>query len=192
MRDIKLLSLSTAHLSEATVSFLATTDCMGWPALGGPYRDVGWVFHVDQDAGGLIDQPAFQDLYDAFRFAADRGYSIVLFYDIEETIDDLPVYRDLETEYDVLYEGSPEWRSARGRASPPSSGSNILGQAERLLVRMKGKVETAHDDILANQTKLDRKALNAELDRLKTQVESLRVQLIGFQTMLAYVGEQAT
>jgi hypothetical protein len=191
MRDIKLLSLSTAHLSEATASFLATTDCMGWPALGGPYRDVGWIFHVDEDAGGLIDQPAFQDLYDAFRFAAHRGYGVVLFYDIEETIDDLPVYRDLEAEYDVLYEGSPEWRSARGRALGGSPSSSILVRAEGQLPQMNEKLVTSHNNILAHLTRPDEKALKTELDHLVEQVDEFHLRLISFQTMLAYIGEKA-
>lgn len=50
MNSCKILVLSTAHLTDATNAFLASTDCMDWPMLGGPYGDVGWMFHVDEDA----------------------------------------------------------------------------------------------------------------------------------------------
>jgi len=191
MRDIKLLSLSTAHLTEATVSFLAVTDCMDWPTLGGPYRDVGWIFHVDEDAGHLTSA-AFQDLYAAFRFAANRGYNVVLFYDIETPTDELPVYRDLDTEYDVLYEGSPEWQAARRRTLGRSTGSNALAHAESLLIQMKEQVATAHNDVLALLNKTDEKVLKTELDRLEELVNAFEIQMSGFRTMLAYFGECVT
>jgi hypothetical protein len=192
MREINFLSLSTAHLSEATVSFLAVTDCMDWPALGGPYRDVGWVFHVDGDAGGANDQSPFQDLYAAFRFAAARGYDIVLFYDIEAPIDELPVYRDLETEYDVLYEGSREWQAAQQKALARSSGSNALTHAETLLTQMSALASEAHFDIMALSRNTDRTGSEAELHRLEQLVDALDIQMSGFRTMLAYFSECVT
>ncbi|WP_426122882.1 hypothetical protein [Pararhizobium sp. PWRC1-1] len=192
MRDIKLLSLSTAHLSEATASFLAVTDCMDWPALGGPYRDVGWVFHVDTGVAGLTDQPAFQDLYDAFRFAAERGYSVILFYDIEDAIDGLPVYRDLDTEYDVLYEGSLEWQAARQRSLGCRSPPKAVADAEDAFASITKLLATVHNNLFANLIKADEGEPKLDLQHLEERIETFRAQLNGFQTVLAYLGQHDT
>lgn len=103
--DWKVLMLSTAHLTVETAAYLKATDCLDWPTLGGPYGGFGWLFHVDKDAASEEESGVFEDLYGVFRFAAARNYATVLFYDITEPIDELPVYRDFEDECDVLWYG---------------------------------------------------------------------------------------
>jgi hypothetical protein len=75
---------------------------MDWPILGGPYGDVGWMFHVDEDAAHDYESPVFQDLYAVLRYAIKRGLFIVLFYDIADLAPGLPVFRDPASE-----EGNP-------------------------------------------------------------------------------------
>lgn len=98
MNTSQILIISTAHLSDATNTLLASTDCMDWPSVGGPYRDVGWIFHVDEDAAYDFENPTFQDLYAVFRYAIERGVFIVLFYDVAEPVAGLPVFRDPTSE----------------------------------------------------------------------------------------------
>jgi hypothetical protein len=96
---------------------------MNWPALGGPYRDVGWVFHVDEDAASDLENPAFQDLYAVFRYAIDRDLFMVLFYDIAEPAAGLPVFRDptYEAGNPFLYGKNTAPRTAISRVQPKPS-----------------------------------------------------------------------
>lgn len=94
MTSSEILIVSTAHLSDATCAFLVSTDCVNWPVLGGPYGDVGWVFHVDEDLAYDLENPMFQDLYAVFRYAIEHDLFMVLFYDIAEPVAGLPVFRD--------------------------------------------------------------------------------------------------
>jgi hypothetical protein len=114
----EILIISTAHLSNATNALLSSTDCMDWPVLGGPYRDVGWIFHVDEDAANDYENPAFQDLFAVFRFALERDLFIVLFYDIAEPAAELPLFRDpaYETGNPFLYKGMISDRFANTQA----------------------------------------------------------------------------
>jgi hypothetical protein len=162
---------------------------MDWPALGGPYRDVGWVFHVDTGVAGLTDRAAFQDLYDAFRFAAERGYSVILFYDVEDPIDGLPVYRDLDTEYDVLYEGSLEWQAAKQRSLACGPSSKAVAYAEDLFASITKLLATVHNDLLTSLIKADEREPKPDVQHLEERIEAFRVQLTGFQTVLTYLGE---
>lgn len=112
MMDRELLVLSTVHLSDATCLHLARTDCMEWPVVGGPFRDLGFLCHADETlAYGECDEPdPFQDLAAVFRYACDRGYYRVLFYDLGDVVEGLPIYRDPEEEPNspLLYQGRLE------------------------------------------------------------------------------------
>lgn len=86
-----LLVISTAHLSDATCSYLDNTDHMEWPAVGGPFGDIGFFFHVDETIvhGG---ETAPDDLTAIFRYAADQGCFRVLLDECGDVVDELPVY----------------------------------------------------------------------------------------------------
>ncbi|NKL39159.1 hypothetical protein G9X64_29665 [Rhizobium sophorae] len=88
----KLLCLSTSHLSSATKRFLMSHDQKEWLTVGGPFGDMGWLFHVDEDAAFNFGNRRFKDLWRSFAYAADRGYDLILFDDVEEPVRDLPVY----------------------------------------------------------------------------------------------------
>ena len=88
----KLLCLSTAHLSPATRRFLDKHNHKDWPTVGGPFGDVGWIFHVDEDAAVNFGNRRFKDLWRAFEYAANGGYGLVLFDDVENPVDGLPTY----------------------------------------------------------------------------------------------------
>jgi hypothetical protein len=89
----EMLILSTAHLSEQTAKFLAASDCIDWPALGGPVGGRGWFFEVqaDEPPEGVNDY--FSDLFGAFRFAAAKAYRAIRFFDDTQPREDLPAYR---------------------------------------------------------------------------------------------------
>jgi hypothetical protein len=77
--------------------YLSSTDCLQWPFVGGPFQDKGWFFHVDGDVIPESEKP-FTDLYGAMTYAAARGYSHILFYDMGEVCEELPVFRAPESE----------------------------------------------------------------------------------------------
>ena len=107
----RLLIVNTCHLSSETTLYLACTDCLQWPMVGGPFQDMGWFFHVDDDVAADPEEP-FADLYHAMEHAAAHRYSHILFYDIGEVREGLPIYREPELEEldGIFYSGS--------RASP--------------------------------------------------------------------------
>lgn len=92
-----MLTLSSSNLNYETMLYLSITDCIQWPFVGGPFQDKGWFFHVDDDVRAEPGEP-FADLYEAMNHAAVRGYSHILFYDLGDTCDGLPVFRDPELE----------------------------------------------------------------------------------------------
>ncbi|MGO4569985.1 hypothetical protein AB4Z52_34380 [Rhizobium sp. 2YAF20] len=69
-----------------------STHHMSWPTVGGPFGDVGWIFHVDEDAAFNFGNRRLKDLWQTFAYAADKGYDLILFDEIERPIADLPVY----------------------------------------------------------------------------------------------------
>lgn len=77
--------------------YLASTDCLQWPFVGGPFQEKGWFFHVDEDVLPEPEEP-FADLYGAMNYAAVRGYSHILFYDIGDVCEELSVFREPEFE----------------------------------------------------------------------------------------------
>ncbi|MEH6691079.1 MAG: hypothetical protein V7774_07845 [Pseudorhizobium pelagicum] len=88
-----LLVISTAHLSDATCSYLENTNHMDWPAVGGPFGNIGFIFHVDETiADGGETAPG--DLTAIFRYAADRGYFRVLLDNCGDPVNGLRIYRD--------------------------------------------------------------------------------------------------
>jgi hypothetical protein len=60
--------------------------------VGGPFGDSGWIFHVDEDAASNFGNRRFKDLWRAFAYAANLGCDLILFDDVEERVQDLPVF----------------------------------------------------------------------------------------------------
>jgi hypothetical protein len=210
----KVMKLSTAHLSEETAVYLRDTDCIDWPTVGGPYRDIGWFFHVDEDAGEEAVSPILHDLFETFRFAAAEGYEVIRFCNIERPIAELPIYRDMDGdveddededededddgenatdfwEDDIVYCGSYDRRNAQGRPSafvdtsvPPSA--DVATQALR---HLHDQISEAHNDLLS----LPLERLNgiavdpASLTRWKNEFEKLNYRFLGFQAFLKYL-----
>jgi hypothetical protein len=195
----KVMQLSTAHLSEETAVYLRDTDCMDWPTVGGPYRDTGWFFHVDEDAREEAVSPILQDLFETFRFAAAEGYEVIRFCNIEPQIAELPVYRDMDEneddaggedsivywEDDIVYHGSYDRRNAQGRPStfvdtslPPSAD-----MATQALRHLHDQISEAHNDLLTlpferlNVVKVDPDSLarwNDEMAKLNSRFRGLQ------------------
>ncbi|WJR66385.1 hypothetical protein QTA58_19510 [Neorhizobium sp. CSC1952] len=189
MSNPTMLVVSTTHLSNETNAFLSSTDCMDWPILGGPYRDVGWFFHVDGDVYADTERP-FSDLYSVIQHAADHGYGIVLFYDLGDVIDCLPVYREPECEDTdaYLYEGSSSWQATRGSINKTSSGENTPAAvaSQSLLVDLNVSIVKAHDYLLARRSEIYA-ASNTPSHR-RSFLESSRLvkkHILAFQTLLA-------
>jgi len=88
----QLICLSTSHLSKATKRFLSSTPHTRWPTIGGAFGQSGWIFHVDEDAEANFGNRRFKELWRAFAYAAENGYDLILFDDIEEPIAELPVF----------------------------------------------------------------------------------------------------
>lgn len=88
----KLICLSTAHLRPSTRRFLSTKIHTDWPVVGGPFGDCGWILHVDEDAHANFGHRRFKELWQIFEYAADLGYSLILFDDVEDPIAALPVF----------------------------------------------------------------------------------------------------
>jgi hypothetical protein len=203
------MQLSTAHLTEETAAFLRDTDCMDWPSVGGPYRDIGWFFHVDEEGMSDDESPILQDLYEAFRFADAEGYEIIRFCNIEQPIDALPVYRDIggdedgeddganaeddivDWEDDIVYGGSYDRRNAHGRPSafldtsvPPSA--DVATQALR---HLHDQIAEAHNDLLALPfERLNGMQINPDsLKRWNDEMEKLSSRFLGFQAFVKYM-----
>jgi len=98
MTAYNTLGVSTAHLTDRTISFLASTDFTEWPADGAPVRRIGWFFHSDLDDYTSAQGEIFGDLRDLFCRAAELGYGHVLISNRGEVVDGLPIYRDPDVE----------------------------------------------------------------------------------------------
>lgn len=189
MSNPTMLVVSTTHLSNATNAFLSSTDCMDWPILGGPYRDIGWFFHVDEDVYADTERP-FLDLYSVIQHAADQGYGNVLFYDLGDVIDRLPVYRepDYEDTDAYLYEGSSSRQATRDSIGKTSSGENTPAAvaSRSLLVDLNVSIVKAHDYLLARRSEIYA-ASNIPSHRTSL-LEGARVvkkHMLALQTLLA-------
>jgi hypothetical protein len=192
----RVMKLSTAHLSEETAIYLCETDCMDWPTVGGPYRDAGWFFHIDEDAWQEACSPILQDLFETFRFAAREGYDIIHFCDITMPIDELPVYRDYYRKGafwkdDIVYRGSYDRRNAKGRPSafmdvsvPPSA--DVATQALRYL---QDQISEAHNDLLALPfERIDVVAVDpGSLGRWNDEMDKLNSRFRGFRALVKYM-----
>lgn len=122
LRD-SIFVLSLCHLTDKTMHYLSSTDCLQWSFVGGPFQDKGWFFHVDSDVIPEPEEP-FADLYGAMRWASARGCTHILFYDIGDVCAELPVFR--EPEYEEM-DGA--FYSVSYRPWPPSSDiSQLLAQ----------------------------------------------------------------
>ncbi|WP_368363542.1 hypothetical protein [Rhizobium mongolense] len=73
--------------------FLASNDHSDWLTVGGPFGDVGWIFHVDEDAESNFGKRRFKDLWQSFAYASERGFDLILFDEVEQPIAELPVYK---------------------------------------------------------------------------------------------------
>ncbi|EJC80652.1 hypothetical protein Rleg4DRAFT_2287 [Rhizobium leguminosarum bv. trifolii WSM2297] len=87
----RVLSLSSAHLSERTASFLQKNDAADFPCLGGHWSDRGWMPWVDTEFGVIPSCPP--DLREVFEFAERLGVSIVIFDEGGRVLPELPVLR---------------------------------------------------------------------------------------------------
>lgn len=184
----KILEISTAHLSDETNSFLAATDCMDWPTVGGPYRDLGWIFHVDEDAAYDSERTAFQDLFAVFRYAMEHDFDLVLFDDITEPTEGLKLYRDPETEAGnpLLHNGSANRQLVHHRNSARSADHKLcpIRTATHALTEMTASMSMLHhgllDSVPAMVKRSDRKASAKWIEA----AQGMRRQAMGLSTLL--------
>jgi hypothetical protein len=86
----KFVTISTGHVSAATVKLLDSTPCAKWPCVGGGYADYGWFFYAHDENAGVADQRIPGDLFAVMTWARQKRFSHILLDRDAERVDDLP------------------------------------------------------------------------------------------------------
>lgn len=193
MTNLDLLVISTVHLRDETCAYLASTDCMSWPAVGGPYRHLGFFFHVDETVANDTDH-FMDDLGAVFHYAADCGYERVLLYDMGKVSDCLPAYRDPDEEgcNPNLYKGRMEWQCAQRREAAGSSSARTtaLDNGVGRLVEQRASLSQLHDDLLALTPRISSTATRPDEEaRWHDEARKLNTQLLGMRKLLLEIGD---
>jgi hypothetical protein len=83
----KMLIISTAHVTENTAKKF--DGMFSLPSSGVPYKDVGWLFAVDQES---IANDISHDLWECLDFARRQGCQYLLMDRDADKIDELPQF----------------------------------------------------------------------------------------------------
>jgi hypothetical protein len=89
LERLRVVTISTGHISASTATMLDAKPCANWPCVGGPYADYGWFFYAHDENCGEGDQRIPEDLFAVMTWARKNGFSHILLDRDAEGVDGL-------------------------------------------------------------------------------------------------------
>lgn len=92
LETLKVVTISTGHVTSATATMLDSTPCAHWPCAGGAYADYGWFVYAHDENCGEGPQHIPDDLFAVMTWARQNGFSHILLDRDADQVDGLPFH----------------------------------------------------------------------------------------------------